>query len=102
MLAPTDAAFASLPAGTVDRLLKPENKEELAVLLQNHMIPGVVFASGWANEKNKVKTKGGGEVVVDGTGSLFMVNDARVIRLNVLATNGMIHAIDEVLLPPGS
>lgn len=102
VLAPTDDAFAGLPAGTVERLLKPENKEELTALLKNHMIPGSILASTWANEKVSVKTKAGNELMVDGTGSPFMVGDAQVITMNIPAENGTIHAIDGVLLQPSS
>ncbi|HUU67744.1 MAG TPA: fasciclin domain-containing protein [Methyloceanibacter sp.] len=97
---PTDDAFAGLPAGTVDRLLKPENKAELTALLKNHLIPGSIFASTWANEKVPVKTKAGNELMVDGTGSPFLVGDAQVIRMNIPAENGTIPAIDGVLLQP--
>lgn len=102
VLAPTDAAFASLPAGTLDRLLKPDNRDELTALLKNHIIPGTVFASTWANEKLSVPTKGGAEILVDGTGNPFRINEADVVKLNVAASNGMIHAVDEVLLSPSS
>jgi uncharacterized surface protein with fasciclin (FAS1) repeats len=102
VLAPTDEAFGQLPAGTIDGLLKPENKDNLAEMLKGHLIPGKVFASTWANEKVRLKTQAGDEVAVDGSGYPFLVNDARIIRLNVGAANGMIHVIDQVLLPPAS
>jgi uncharacterized surface protein with fasciclin (FAS1) repeats len=102
VLIPTDDAFADLPAGTVDRLLKPENKAELTALLKNHMIPGSIFASTWASEKVPVKTKAGNELIVDGTESPFMVGEAQIITMNIPAKNGTIHAIDGVLLQPSS
>lgn len=102
ILAPTDDAFARLPADTLERLLKPENKQELVMILKGHIIPGKVYASAWANEKASVKTEAGSSVVIDGSGNPFKVNNADIVTLNVTADNGMIHVIDEVLLPPSS
>lgn len=102
ILMPTDEAFAQLPDGTVERLMKPENKGELVGLLKGHMVPGKVFASTWANEKIPVKTKAGHEQSIDGSGNPFKVNEASVIRLNVYATNGLIHVVDQVLTPSAS
>lgn len=81
VFAPTDEAFATLPDGTVDRLLEPENRQELTALLENHLISGSNFASQWANEKLIVKTKSGNEVQIDGTGSPFMVGEVEIIRM---------------------
>jgi uncharacterized surface protein with fasciclin (FAS1) repeats len=102
VLAPTDEAFSSLPDGTMERLMKPENKEELTTILKGHILPGKVYASEWANERVAVKTETGNEVNVDGTGNSFTVNDANIIRLNVSAGNGLIHVIDQVLMAPSS
>lgn len=103
IFAPTDEAFAALPDGTVERLLKPENKEELATLLKNHIIPGKSWVSTWFNEKVAVETKSGNDIEVDGlSGNPFMVGDAHIVRKNIPASNGMIHALDGVLVPTGS
>lgn len=102
ILAPTDEAFAKLPEGTLDRLLEPGNKDELAALLKNHVISGSVFASTWANDKATVKTEGGEEIVIDGTGSPIMVGEARMVTKNIPAENGIIHGIDSVIMTPPS
>lgn len=102
VLAPTDDAFAALPEGTVERLLKPENKDELVSVLSYHIIPGRNFASTWANEEAAVKTKSGQELMIDGSGSPFMVGNAEIVTKNIPAENGIIHGISGVLLPPSS
>ena len=102
VLAPTNEAFAKLPDGTVDRLLKPENKDELVALLKNHIIPGSTWASTWANEKVAVKTQGGSEITIDATGSPFKVGEAQIVTKNIPAENGMIHAIDGVIVEASS
>ncbi|ODR94690.1 hypothetical protein AUC70_08760 [Methyloceanibacter stevinii] len=103
IFAPTDEAFAALPDGTVERLLKPENKDELAVVLKNHIIPGKNFVSAWFNEKVAIETKAGNDIEVDGmTGNPFLVGDAQIVRKNIPASNGMIHALDGVLMPADS
>jgi uncharacterized surface protein with fasciclin (FAS1) repeats len=102
VLAPTDDAFASLPEGTVERLLKPENKDELVGVLSYHLIPGRNFASTWANEEITVETKGGQKLMIDGKGSPFMVGAAEIVTKNIPADNGIIHGINGVLIPPSS
>ena len=103
IFAPTDEAFAALPDGTVERLLEPENKDELVILLKNHIIPGKSFVSEWANGKVAVQTKAGNAIEIDGaTGNPLTVDDAQIVRKNIPAANGMIHALDGVLLPPAS
>lgn len=103
VFAPTDEAFAALPDGTIERLLEPENKDELVSLLKNHIVPGKNFVSQWAGEKASVQTKSGEEIQIDGsTGNPFMVGDAQIVRKNIPAGNGMIHAVDGVLLQPAS
>ncbi len=98
VFAPTDEAFTALPAGTVEDLLKPENKAKLGKILAYHVLSGKVMA---ADVKTMMaKTANGAElniVVKDGT---VMVNDAKVIKADVAADNGVIHVIDKVLLPP--
>lgn len=97
VFAPTDEAFRKLPAGTLERLMKPENKAELTKLLQKHIIPGKVFASTWANEKAEVTTTGGAKLTIDASNVPFKIGDANVVEMNVYATNGKIHAIDKVI-----
>jgi len=103
IFAPTDEAFAALPNGTVDWLLEPENKDELVTLLKNHIIPGKSFVSQWANGKVATQTKTGNAIEIDGaTANQFTVDDAQIVRKNIPAANGMIHALDGVLVPPES
>ena len=98
VFAPTDEAFAALPAGTVDDLLKPENKEKLAKILTYHVVSGKVM-SGDLKDGMKAATVAGVEVTVD-LDNGAMVNDAKVVTPDVAADNGVIHVIDKVLMPP--
>ena len=100
VFAPTDAAFAALPAGTVDDLVKPENKEKLTAILLLHVLPGAVMADDVSGKVLDPATAGGSTVHVDGTDGVT-VNGARVISADIACTNGVIHAIDAVLLPTG-
>lgn len=98
VFAPTDAAFEKLPKGTVEDLLKPENKEKLGKILAYHVISGNVMA---ADVKTmKAKSASGAELDIKVKGSEVMVNDAKVVKADVKASNGVIHVIDTVLLPP--
>lgn len=99
VFAPTDDAFRALPAGTVDRLLRPENRDELRRVLSYHVIQGEVFASDLAGRTSRPRTLAGARVAVDGRQGVS-VNNARVITADVTASNGVIHVIDRVLLPP--
>jgi len=100
VFAPTDAAFAKLPAGKLDELLKPENKEKLAALLTYHVLPGKVMA---ADAKTmKAKTVNGQELSVKVDGKSVMVDGAKVIKTDIIATNGVIHVIDAVVMPSGT
>jgi uncharacterized surface protein with fasciclin (FAS1) repeats len=99
VFAPTDAAFAKLPAGTVENLLKPENKAQLAAILTYHVVPGAVMAADVV-KLTEAKTVNGKTVAVHATGSSVMVNNAQVITTDIAASNGVIHVIDSVLLPP--
>jgi uncharacterized surface protein with fasciclin (FAS1) repeats len=99
VFAPTDAAFAKLPAGTVDNLLKPENKAQLVAILTYHVVPGAVMAADVV-KLMEAKTVNGKTVAVHATGSWVMVNNARVTGTDIPASNGVIHVIDSVLLPP--
>jgi transforming growth factor-beta-induced protein len=98
VFAPTDDAFAKLPAGTVETLLKPENKEKLKAILLYHVVAGDV-TSAKVVKLTSAKTVNGQDVkisVVDGT---VMINDAKVVKADIAASNGVIHVIDTVLLP---
>ncbi|GGO35078.1 beta-Ig-H3/fasciclin [Gemmobacter aquaticus] len=98
VFAPTDAAFAALPAGTVEDLLKPENKDKLVSILTYHVVPGKVM-SGDLTEGMKAKTVQGGEVTITLDGGA-KVNGAAVSTADIETTNGVIHVIDAVILPP--
>ncbi|MBA3544484.1 MAG: fasciclin domain-containing protein [Chthoniobacterales bacterium] len=96
--APTAEAFAKLPAGTVENLLKPENKEKLGKILAYHVLKGKVMA---ADVKTmKADTAEGSELNVKVDDGKVMVNDANVIKTDIAAINGVIHVIDTVLMPP--
>lgn len=100
LFAPTDAAFAALPAGTVDNLMKPENREQLKALLSNHLVPGYANSEFLAQQSNSVmETVGGGKVAIDSAGGQVTVSGAHVVTADVRATNGLIHGIDKVLMP---
>ncbi|MDW4497776.1 fasciclin domain-containing protein [Sulfitobacter sp. D35] len=98
VFAPTNEAFAALPAGTVDSLLLPENKAQLVEVLTYHVAPGYYPASALAGAQGGVPTVQGGTLRVDGTNGV-KVGNANVITPDVAASNGVIHAIDRVLLP---
>jgi uncharacterized surface protein with fasciclin (FAS1) repeats len=98
VFAPTDDAFKKLPKGTVENLLKPENKEKLGAILAYHVMEGKVMA---ADVKTmKAKTANGAMLNVKVNGSKVMVNDANLVKADVKASNGVIHVIDKVLMPP--
>ncbi|MDZ4375453.1 MAG: fasciclin domain-containing protein [Phenylobacterium sp.] len=99
VFAPTDAAFAKLPAGTVDTLLKPENKAQLVSVLTYHVVPGSVPSSALAGKVTDAKTVEGRTVKVDATQGGVTVNGAKVVTADIAATNGVIHVVDTVLLP---
>ena len=99
VFAPNDAAFAKLPPGTVESLLK--NKAKLATVLKYHVVPGRVKAADVAGKSLQVKTAAGLPVNVDGTFGV-RVNDAHVIQPDIEASNGVIHVVDTVLLPPAA
>jgi uncharacterized surface protein with fasciclin (FAS1) repeats len=100
VFAPTDAAFAKLPPGMVDNLLRPENKAQLTSILTFHVVPGRTPASAVAGKKVEVTTVNGAPLAVDGTGNGVRVGPATVVAADVAASNGVIHAIDTVLIPP--
>ena len=97
VFAPTDEAFAKLPAGTVDNLLKPENKEKLAAILTYHVLSGKVMA---ADVKTSIpKTVNGKEVAIRVNADKVTIGAANVVRTDIPASNGVIHVIDSVLIP---
>jgi uncharacterized surface protein with fasciclin (FAS1) repeats len=100
VFAPTDAAFAALPPGTLQELLKPENKATLVKVLTYHVVPGKVLSSQL--RAGQVKTVEGSSVNVriDAAQRKVMVNNANVTQADIQASNGVIHAIDKVILPP--
>ena len=99
VFAPTDAAFAKLPAGTVENLLKPENKDQLPAILTYHVVAGKVMAADVV-KLSEAKTVNGAPVKIAVNGDKVMVNDATVSAADVAASNGVIHVVDTVLLPP--
>lgn len=98
VFAPTDAAFAKLPAGTVENLLKPENKDKLTAILTYHVVPGRVMAAD-VGKVQEAKTVNGKMLMVSTKGGGVMINDAKVTAADITATNGVIHVIDSVILP---
>ncbi len=98
VFAPTDAAFAKLPAGTVETLLKPENKDTLISILTYHVVPGKVKAEQVVGIKG-AETVNGQRVSVNASGGKVMVDGANVVKTDVMASNGVIHVIDSVILP---
>jgi uncharacterized surface protein with fasciclin (FAS1) repeats len=101
VFAPTDDAFAKLPAGTVENLLKPENKDKLIAILTYHVVPGKVMAADVVKLKN-VKAVNGKMLKVTIQGNAVMINDAKVTTTDIVASNGVIHVIDAVVLPPAT
>ncbi len=98
VFAPTDEAFNALPTGTVDNLLKPENKQKLVQLLSYHVVPGRITSSQL--KSGNVKTVAGNNVTVSVSGSGVTVNKAKVVQADIPASNGVVHVVDKVILPP--
>lgn len=98
VFAPTNDAFAALPAGTVDMLLKPENKALLTKVLTYHVVAGKVTAKQ-AMQLSNAPTVEGSDITIGTAMGKVMINDATVIKADVKAKNGVIHVIDKVLLP---
>jgi uncharacterized surface protein with fasciclin (FAS1) repeats len=99
VFAPTDEAFAKLPKGTVESLLKPENKDRLAAILTYHVLEGRVYSEDAVAAKS-AKTLQGGSVAISVKDSGAYVNDAKILATDIDAGNGVIHVIDSVILPP--
>ena len=100
VFAPTDAAFAKLPAGTVESLLLPENKDKLVAILTYHVVPGRVEAAQVVS-MNSAPTANGEELAIRVEGETVFVNDSRVVATDIAASNGVIHVVDTVILPQG-
>ena len=98
VFAPTDEEFAKLPAGTVESLLKPENREKLKAILTYHVVPGKVTAAQVTKLKS-AKTVQGSDVKISAANGTVMVNGAKVLKTDVMASNGVIHVIDTVIMP---
>jgi uncharacterized surface protein with fasciclin (FAS1) repeats len=101
VFAPTDAAFAKLPAGTLDNLLKPENKAQLIQILTYHVVAGKM-TSGQLTKLKEAKTVNGQMIPVKLSGRTVSVDGADVATADITASNGLIHVIDAVMLPPKS
>jgi uncharacterized surface protein with fasciclin (FAS1) repeats len=98
VFAPTDEAFGKLPAGTVEDLLKPENKDRLIAVLTYHVVPGLVTASEVV-KLDSAKTVNGRSLKISAQEGKVMIDDARVTAADIMASNGVIHVIDAVVLP---
>ena len=98
VFAPTDEAFAALPDGTVEGLLKPENKDQLVAILTYHVLSGAYYAEDVAGQTATVETVNGATIDVDGTSGV-KVGNATVIKADIKTSNGVIHVIDTVLIP---
>ena len=98
VFAPTDEAFAKLPAGTLEDLLKPENKEKLAAILTYHVVSGKVMSGDIAGKTMMVETVEGSKLSVDATDGV-KIDEAKVISADIATDNGVIHVIDTVVLP---
>jgi uncharacterized surface protein with fasciclin (FAS1) repeats len=98
VFAPTDAAFAKLPEGTVESLLKPENRDQLIAILTYHVVPGKVKAADVV-KLSEAKTVNGQDVAITVADSGVQINDANVVKADIGASNGVIHVIDTVIIP---
>lgn len=98
VFAPTDEAFAKLPPGTLQELLKPENKAKLQAILLYHVVPGRVLASQVATLKS-AKTVNGESLTISSGGGSLTVGGAKIIKSDIVCSNGVVHVIDRVLLP---
>jgi len=99
VFAPTDEAFAALPDGTVETLLEPENRDQLTAILTYHVVPDRVMSEALAGQTVTVLTVNGERLTVDGRDGV-KVNDATVVQADIEASNGVIHVVDSVILPP--
>jgi uncharacterized surface protein with fasciclin (FAS1) repeats len=103
VMAPTDEAFAKPPEGTVEGLLKPENKDKLVAILKYHVVPAKAMAADVVKlNAQSVKTAEGDSAKITGKGDTVMIDNAKVIKTDIECTNGVIHVIDAVILPPSA
>ena len=100
VFAPTDEAFAKLPAGTLESLLKPENKQKLQSILTAHVVAGKVMAAD-AVKASPARAVGGNTLTIASRDGGVTVDGAKVVKTDIAATNGVIHVIDSVILPQG-
>lgn len=100
VFAPTDAAFAALPNGTVETLLKPENKDQLVSILTYHVVPGAVMSSDLTDGMTAATVQGANVTFTLEGGA--KVNDANITTADIAASNGVIHVIDKVIMPPAN
>lgn len=98
VFAPTDEAFAKLPAGTVEMLLLPENKDKLVAILTYHVVPGKVSAAEVITMKS-APTANGSDLAIRVIDETVFINDSRVVATDIKASNGVIHVVDSVILP---
>ena len=98
VFAPTDDAFAKLPAGTLDNLLKPENKAKLQSILTYHVVPGRYMASDVVR-MNSAKTVNGQSFTISNNYGKVMIDNAKISKTDIMTSNGVIHVIDSVILP---
>lgn len=98
VFAPTDEAFGKLPSGTVGDLLKPENKQKLVSILTYHVVPGKVMAADVV-KLSQAKTVNGQSLTIKLEGNVVMVDSAKVVKTDIVCSNGVIHVIDSVVLP---
>lgn len=98
VFAPTDAAFAKLPAGTIDMLLKPENKDKLTDILTYHVVAAKVPAAT-AVTLDKAEALNGKTIMLTRRGGALYLNDSKVVTTDIMTSNGIIHVIDTVLIP---
>jgi len=98
VFAPTDEAFSKLPAGTIDSLLEPANKEKLVSILTYHVVSGKVLAAQVV-KMNSAKTVNGQSISIIANNGTVMVDNAKVIKTDIICSNGVIHVIDSVLMP---
>ena len=98
VFAPTDEAFEALPEGTVENLLKPENKDQLVAVLTYHVVPGKIMSTDIAGQRTEVESVQGSALSVDATYGV-RVDDANVVSADIETDNGVIHVIDQVVIP---
>jgi len=101
VFAPTDEAFAALGEDTINSLLLPENRDQLVSILTYHVVPGEYFASDLAGQSLSVASVQGDTIDIDATGNAVMIDGATVVSADVDASNGVIHVINQVIMPTG-